>query len=73
MNLVATVIVFELCIFGWNLQLWGHLAVMFADINECAAGTGTCGQNCHNIMGSYTCSCNTGYSLNTNGRSCDGM
>ena len=40
------------------------------DINECAEGIDQCAQNCHNTAGSYTCSCNTGYSLDSNGRGC---
>ena len=42
------------------------------DINECVEGTDQCAQNCHNNIGSYTCSCNTGYELNNDGFRCDG-
>ena len=42
------------------------------DINECSEGTDRCDQNCHNNVGSYTCTCNVGYRLNTNGYGCDG-
>ena len=42
------------------------------DINECAEGTHQCDQNCHNNVGSYACSCNTGYRLNSDDRACDG-
>lgn len=42
----------------------------YPDINECAEGLDQCAQNCHNTDGSYTCSCNTGYTLDANGRSC---
>lgn len=42
----------------------------YPDINECAEGLDQCAQNCHNTAGSYTCSCNTGYTLDANGRSC---
>lgn len=42
------------------------------DINECAEGTDRCAQNCHNNVGSYTCSCNVGFRLNVNGYGCDG-
>lgn len=45
---------------------------MYTDINECAEGTDRCAQNCHNNVGSYTCSCNVGFRLNTNGYGCDG-
>ncbi len=46
--------------------------LLFSDIDECAEGSDQCNQNCHNNVGSYTCSCNTGYRLNPNGRLCDG-
>ena len=45
----------------------------FADINECSRGTDLCDHNCHNTIGSYYCSCNTGYFLTANGYSCHGM
>ena len=44
-----------------------------ADIDECAEGTHMCEHNCHNNIGSYTCSCRTGYRLNADGFACDGM
>ena len=43
------------------------------DINECAMGTDLCVQNCRNVNGSYACTCNPGYRLNTDGQTCDGM
>ena len=42
------------------------------DINECAAGTDLCDQNCTNTVGSYRCSCGLGYRMNDNGYQCDG-
>ena len=42
------------------------------DIDECRLETDQCAQNCHNNVGSYTCSCNVGYTLNSDGRHCDG-
>ena len=44
----------------------------FADIDECSSGTHLCVHNCNNIIGSYTCSCDTGYRLNDDQRQCDG-
>ena len=36
--------------------------------------THVCDQNCHNVNGSYVCSCDEGYVLDDDdGRSCDGM
>lgn len=43
-----------------------------SDIDECTEGTDRCDQNCHNNVGSYTCTCNSGYRLNANGYVCDG-
>ena len=40
------------------------------DINECAQGTHRCEQKCRNTAGSYTCSCNSGYTLESDGQSC---
>ena len=42
------------------------------DINECAEGTHTCQQDCTNVLGSFNCSCRTGFSLSSNGFSCNG-
>ena len=42
------------------------------DIDECGLGTHRCTQNCHNYLGYYTCSCNAGYYLSSDGRHCDG-
>lgn len=44
-----------------------------ADINECRMEIDSCSENCHDTVGSYTCSCNAGYTLNSNGFTCDGM
>ena len=41
------------------------------DINECRVST-TCEQNCTDTDGSYSCTCNTGYSLASDLRSCLG-
>ena len=32
-----------------------------------------CEQDCNNAEGSFTCSCRTGFTLNDDGKSCDGM
>ena len=42
------------------------------DIGECAEGTHNCVQLCSNTAGSFTCACITGYTLASDGRSCDG-
>ena len=40
------------------------------DINECSNSNGGCQHNCTNTIGSYYCSCGTGYSLDDNSHSC---
>ena len=42
-----------------------------SDINECTEDS--CDHNCTNTNGSFICSCNNGYELDDNGRSCNGM
>ncbi|XP_078575770.1 uncharacterized protein LOC144861669 [Branchiostoma floridae x Branchiostoma japonicum] len=44
---------------------------VFPDIDECATGNGGCSQNCNNTVGSFTCFCHDGYTLNSDGTSCD--
>ena len=42
------------------------------DINECLSSNGGCHHNCHDSDGSYLCSCNNGYQLNSDGHTCEG-
>ena len=53
-----------------NILRSSSSCMFFADINECTEGTDRCAQNCHNTIGTYTCSCNAGYTLNADGRGC---
>ena len=47
--------------------------VFCVDIDECKDQNGGCGHNCSNTVGSYRCSCLSGYTLNTtDNASCDG-
>jgi len=43
-----------------------------ADINECLTLNGGCSQLCSNNDGSYRCSCNTGFQLSEDTRTCVG-
>ena len=54
-------------------SVFKQLQCINADINECANGQDQCEQNCHNTVGSYTCSCWAGYRLDSNGQNCSGM
>ena len=46
--------------------------LIYLDINECASNNGGCDHHCHNTAGTYSCSCDSGYSLASNGHSCVG-
>ena len=41
-------------------------------MNECSDNNGGCEHTCINSEGSYSCSCNSGYSLDSNDRNCSG-
>ena len=43
-----------------------------SDICECKQGNGGCEHTCTNTVGSYYCTCNTGYQLSNNGKHCHG-
>ena len=43
------------------------------DIDECSENTGNCSQMCTNTDGYFTCGCNNGYLLDTDGTTCNGM
>ena len=44
------------------------------DVDECSSSsTNDCDHVCTNTEGSFTCSCNSGYTLSNDGRSCNGM
>ena len=50
------------------------LNMLYVDIDECSTndGLGSCQQNCTNTIGSYFCSCSSGYTLGDNQSSCIG-
>ena len=48
--------------------------VPYVDINECSSSsTNDCQHSCVNTPGSYTCQCNSGFRLNSDGRTCTGV
>ena len=42
------------------------------DIDECTQNTDSCDHYCTNTVGSYYCNCTRGYTLTSNGRTCQG-
>ena len=56
---------------GLSIVFFFHPSSLL-DIDECAQGIDQCEHNCHNAIGTYTCSCNTGFMLNPDGFRCDG-
>ena len=48
--------------------------IVIIDVNEChTEERNNCDQICINTIGSYNCSCGTGYLLNEDGYQCDGI
>ena len=45
---------------------------MNTDTDECSVKNGGCTQLCINTVGSYECSCGTGYALDSDGHTCNG-
>ena len=43
---------------------------VFPDINECNEKSSGCQQKCANTIGSFTCSCSDGYTLEADGVNC---
>ena len=41
-------------------------------MDECTADIDNCAQNCDNTDGSYTCTCNEGYTTQDDGVTCTG-
>ncbi|XP_078661525.1 P-selectin-like [Branchiostoma floridae x Branchiostoma belcheri] len=53
-------------------RTWSGCSPTCTDVDECSSANGNCEQTCTNTIGSFHCSCETGYSLNDNGFTCDG-
>jgi hypothetical protein len=58
-----------LCTMSWVYM--NKYDTTHVDINECELGGG-CDHKCTNTLGSYQCSCRTGYKLDPNGHLCLG-
>ena len=55
-----------------NMLSKTEMVINAIDVNECSESNGGCGQICMNTNGSFDCSCNLGYKLNSDRFSCDG-
>ena len=49
-----------------------YINIPHTDIDECAENSSLCEHICNNTEGNYTCDCDEGYELNSNGYSCTG-
>ena len=49
-----------------------YVLLLLKDVNECN-GDHECDHSCANLDGSYTCSCDPGYELQSDHRSCEGV
>ncbi len=51
-----------------------HACLRFLQLDEdqCSHDNGGCQQICINLIPGYNCSCDPGYTLNEDGRTCDG-
>ena len=56
----------------YRVVLLTSLLEFSLEIDECTENTSGCNQGCVNTIGSYYCSCYTGYQINANQRVCDG-
>ena len=45
----------------------------FPDINECVMAIANCSHDCINTVGSFQCSCRSGFTLNTDNKTCNGI
>ena len=54
---------------------WNHcltLVLLYSDTNQCSTDNGGCDHNCTDLIPGHNCSCNAGFLLNSDERSCDG-
>ena len=52
--------------------MWSIFAFNFLDIDECNKNISGCAHFCANSIGSFNCSCRTGYKLDSDGKICKG-
>ena len=71
-NLVNTWYMLMCNILFCTPYIHAHSTLSFIDIDECFEESDECNQACTNSVGSYICSCNSGYQLAANQKTCVG-
>lgn len=46
--------------------------LLLQDVDECTTLQSSCEQVCQNTVGGYNCTCDAGYTLNSDGLTCNG-
>lgn len=55
------------------LALYFFLHILLPDIDECSEGSLVCSHTCVNTIGSVYCTCAAGYTLQQDGKTCEGL
>ena len=50
-----------------------YFSLCDVDIDECEKGTSNCTHKCNNEDGGYFCTCNDGYEIDSDNRTCKGI
>ncbi|XP_032993534.1 epidermal growth factor-like protein 7 isoform X2 [Lacerta agilis] len=61
------------CCLGWRRANGAPGHGCSIDVDECAGGRHGCSHTCHNVVGSYHCTCQQGYELGADGRTCEAL
>ena len=54
----------------YKIIYYSNIILYNVDVDECDTDNGGCEHTCTNSVGSYTCSCNTGYTLDLDDEGC---
>lgn len=68
-----TLLYVEVKLFLHSLKILHLIKYDLTDIDECQMRVAVCDQLCQDTEGSYICSCHSGFTLSSNGMSCNGM
>ena len=60
--------------YGYYLLMSMHTLIsILPDINECRQETDNCNHTCTNTIGSFVCGCSSGFHLDNDQTTCNGM